>query len=118
MHRRNRKDPFPRIPGNAEQAAFVRTGRGGPTVDDFRVDVTGEGRQGAWNTAAAYVFADEYVKLANAHCRDAEVVKDAFLTHIHALCKQYKQINKLDEDPEAVAKNVRRARRLKVRGIP
>lgn len=117
LKRKTNKDPFPRVPTAAEQAAFVRTGRGGPTVDDFRVDVMGQNREGPWNTAAAHVFAAEYTKMANALCRDVDDAADYFLTHIQALCKQYKRINQIPEDPEALAKNVRRARQSKVGDI-
>lgn len=117
MRRKTAKDAFPRIPTAAEQAAFERHGKGGPTAEDLRVDVTGQGRRGYWNTAAAYVFAAEYTKLANAACKNVEDVKEAFLTHINALCKQYKQIYRIEEDPEAVANNIRRARQAKVGDI-
>lgn len=117
MGRESTKSPFPRLPTTLEQETFKNTGQGGPTAANFRVDVSGAGKRGHWNRAAALVFARVYTKLGNALSRDEVEVQKLFLAHIPALCKQYKRIHKIDEDPDAEKRNVRRNRQAKVSEI-
>ncbi|PSR80946.1 hypothetical protein PHLCEN_2v6581 [Hermanssonia centrifuga] len=118
MHREDKNSPFPRIPSQAELEIFEKKHRGGPTVDEFRVDVTGKNKRSYWNRCAARIFATNYVKLPSAITQDKDVISEAFLRHIPALCQQYKAIEKAERgeklDPDAGTRGVRRARRTKL----
>ncbi|KAJ3534023.1 hypothetical protein NM688_g7199 [Phlebia brevispora] len=94
MGRKSRKDMI-RVVSADEQAAYQRLKRGGLTFEDFRLFLAGRNRYCAWNQRAADIFAVEFVKREDAFTTDVEVVRLAFLHHIHALCKQ---LEKLQED--------------------
>lgn len=119
MGREHRTSPFIGLPSDAELKAFAKHKSGGPTLKDFRVDVSGKNKRSPWNRRCAKLFAAEYVKLPNAMSRNLKTVEEGFLSHVQTLCNQYKTLmaDESDEDidaNDASRANVRRSRRKKV----
>ena len=115
MNREGIDSPFPPNPSVAELKNFNKRKQGGPTIDDFRIDVSGRHLRSPWNRRAAQIFAAEYIKLEDAETKDRRVVEEAFLSHIPGLCGQYKKLLP-DYEPDVVAetRNVQANRRRKV----
>lgn len=116
MNRETRESAFPTLPTEAELDAFTKYKIGGPTLKEFRVDVSGTKQRSPWNRRCAQLFANEYVKLPNALSANKSQIEKAFLTHVGALCTQYKSLNEGSDKgtSEAAIANVRRCRRGKV----
>lgn len=123
MKRPFRDSPFLPPPTDKEIEVFKRYKRGGPTVENFRVDVRGKNKRSAWNRRCAQLFASEFVRVNGASTQDIDVVIDAFLAHIQTLCNQYKEVSRAESDAEddneivhdeSKIQNTRRSRRLKV----
>ena len=100
MGRESKSDSFPPMPTASEQRRFSRHGLGGPTLDEFRVLVTGLNSACAWNQQAALVAAQQYVSQPDAVSKDTELVKETILTHFRSLSEQYKKIQGRGMDSE------------------
>ena len=102
-----------------EMTLFAQHGTGGPSAALLRVDVRGPNQRSPWNIECARIFAENYIKLPTALTDDVEEVEDVFLSHIRALCRQYKQVNNAAtgaaSDTEPAVEMIRRSRRRKVR---
>ncbi|KAL6299909.1 hypothetical protein BKA93DRAFT_741554, partial [Sparassis latifolia] len=115
LNRQNRKSPFPDPPSRKELEKFEETGIGGPTVDDFRLDLNSEKRKSPWNILAAEIFADEFVSRSWYACIDHEQIQNAFVIHLKSLGRQYQSQMETGPDPEqvkrmkAIGKNRRRS---------
>lgn len=98
MNRPNTDSPFLPPPTPLEIKAFEEHGGPGPTLKAFHVNVTGRNIKGEWNRRCAYIFAYEFVKIHDAASHNVDVVANAFLSHIPALCRQYKSLSAGDGD--------------------
>lgn len=88
---------------------------GGPTLENFRLYLKGDHQRCPWNQQGADIFAALYVTLHDAKSTDEAEVKDAFLSHIQALCYRYKK--KVGGDGYEPPNNTRQNRRRTVRVI-
>lgn len=127
MKRPFRDSPFLPPPTDKDIEVFKKYKRGGPTVENFRVDVRGKNQRSAWNRRCAQLFASEFVRVSGAATQDLNVATNAFLSHIQALCLQYQQLSQTGSDAEddnedthdeTKVQNIRRARRFKVSKCP
>jgi hypothetical protein len=108
MGRSKRDSPFLPPPTDAEIVLFEQRNRGGPTLQDFRVNVRGRNQRGLWNQACAKIFAEEYLKSDYALTENFNQVKQAFLVHIQSLCNQYRKLHQPEEEyPEDVVYHTR-----------
>lgn len=117
MQRKDNKSPFLPPPTDAELKNFEETGTSGPTKRNFRVDVRGAKKRSAWNKKCARLFAEEMVKMETASTDDVELVESMFLSHISALCRQYRlglERTNPDGDPKDSNMDRKRTRRRKV----
>lgn len=112
MQRETRHSPFLPLPTKQELDTFSKHQIGGPTVSNFRVDVGGSNRRSPWNRRCGALFAADYVKLPEAMTKVIDEVEEAFMTHISALCTQYKKLNsdKDDQDLAVILANIRPGR--------
>ncbi|THG96556.1 hypothetical protein EW026_g5298 [Hermanssonia centrifuga] len=117
MGRRSTSDPFPPLPTPTEILVFNNKGRGGPTMEDFRVDVSGQNKLSAWNKHAAVEFAHEFIKQKDTICRDLDTVAVHFLKHIPALCNQYRMISGKGNNKAAEARKISNVRRVQQRKV-
>ncbi|KII83527.1 hypothetical protein PLICRDRAFT_180304 [Plicaturopsis crispa FD-325 SS-3] len=93
--------PTDAIPTAPEAVVLVYQlgGKGGPTLHDFRIDVTGVSTP--WNKRLAEIFAADFVSKTWHTCKDEELVATKFMSHIphlRALHRQPKHKDKGDED--------------------
>ncbi|KAJ3768113.1 hypothetical protein FB446DRAFT_792568 [Lentinula raphanica] len=82
-------------PSAKEISIFLRDGTGGPTLENFRLQLQGKGKATKWNKAAAVVFSQHFLsKEAYQHYsqkKDKELIRKAFLTHITQLQRDFKR---------------------------
>ncbi|KAI0041154.1 hypothetical protein FA95DRAFT_1565655 [Auriscalpium vulgare] len=99
-----RDDPrasFPTPPGQTAIKKFNDSGLGGPTQDNFRIDMSGP-QKSLWNMQLASVFVDKFLA-AGYTCQDPSVIKTAFISHLKTLRGHYKeQQNPTDGRPKKV----------------
>ena len=102
MDRYSKSDPFPMLPTATELRRFSRHALGGPTLDDFRVLVTGFNSACPWNQEAASIAAKNYISRPDALTTDEDYIRMKILTHFRSLGEQYKNIQKrgLESDDE------------------
>lgn len=89
MKRTSRNSPF-KLPSNAEFQRFEKRNIGGPTREDFRVQLVGS-LACHWNRRAAAVFAKIYIK-KKGHTFKREDLAACFKVHLRALKNQYERI--------------------------
>ncbi len=114
---RSTSDPFPPLPTPTEILVFINKGRGGPTMEDFRVDVSGQNKLSSWNKRAAVEFVHEFIKQKDAICRELDTVAVHFLKHIPALCNQYWMISGKGNNKAAEARKISNVRRVRQRKV-
>ncbi|KAJ3717035.1 hypothetical protein C8R42DRAFT_724676 [Lentinula raphanica] len=80
-------------PSTKEISIFLRDGTGGPTLDNFRLQLQGKGKATKWNKAAAVVFCQHFLSKETyehySQKKDKELIKKAFLAHITQLQRDY-----------------------------
>lgn len=111
MGRDSKTSPFPKQPSQNQVDAVEQNKTGGPTAQNFNLDVTGYRPRSRWNQNGALVLARLYVNTDTALTSDLRVVQEQVLRHIPALIKQYKTLNQDTSDPkvrEKVEKNIER----------
>ena len=119
MKRDSKDAPFPKPPSKKQVENYEKTRAGGPTVENFNLDITGHRQRRRWNKKGARIVANLYVKAGHiCVTTDVEVVQEHVLRHIPCLVKQYKSINQDQQDPEVqaelernVARDARNTRR-------
>ncbi|KAG2741572.1 hypothetical protein P692DRAFT_201726484 [Suillus brevipes Sb2] len=100
MKRKDKYAPFGPLPNTRDIERFEKTGAGGPTLDDFRVNILGKPAD-KWNKTVAQLFAAYFVESGWFSCTDVDAVAQAFKRHIPALQRQYKRSCQTeDERPE------------------
>lgn len=118
LGRKNRDDPFPPLPTTDELELFKHRKLGGPTAEDFRIDVSGKNPGSEWNKRGAAIFAERFLAHHHLNKSNFDQIHKTFLTHIRALSYQFKKM-KQSENSESLhdrpryaeAANIRRARR-------
>lgn len=110
----------------AKVARYYKTGKDkhGPTKHDFELlldteglpsDAFKKGFSTPWNEHAADIFTKSFLKSKEYECRDEELIKKQFLTHVIQLKDQYKRHVALTDAPsDSAVCNKRRARRVGV----
>lgn len=90
MDRDDTDDP-PKIATHAEVDAFER-GRGpGPSLENFRVHLTGKGFKSKWNKTAAQIFAGDFMNIGVAPNVTEAKLKAMFTVHLVTLSNQYEK---------------------------
>ena len=92
MGRYDKDDPFPPLPTEDELELFAEKRHGGPTLDEFRVLVTGRNARCPWNKRAAALATVAYLEDPLALSTDRDEVESMILTHFRSLSDQYKKI--------------------------
>lgn len=93
MKRLTRDSPFVLSPPtDTEVSNFTLHNKGGPTTENFRVDVRGKNQRSKWNQRCAQLFAASYVRSPGALETDVPTVVEAFLVHINGLSGQYQRL--------------------------
>lgn len=92
----------------------------GPSLQNFRLDLSSRGTSSAWNRRAAKIFTRDFIALDQHTCKDVQVVEKAFLRHIVTLRTQYREFtstggNRLEKVNEKAQDNTRLTRRRNVR---
>ncbi|KAJ3964668.1 hypothetical protein EV361DRAFT_39670 [Lentinula raphanica] len=103
-------------PSTKEISIFLRDGTGGPTLDNFRLQLQGKGKATKWNKAAAVIFSRHFLsKEAYKHYsqkKDKELIKKAFLTHIAQLQRDFNRQGRLrtieERDEERLMRRINR----------
>ncbi|KAK7678502.1 hypothetical protein QCA50_018563 [Cerrena zonata] len=93
MGRDTKKSPFPKPPTKKEVDLVEKTKRGGPTKENFNLDVMGYRKRSLWNQRGALILARLYVETKDCITDDVRVVQEQVLRHIPALVRQYELIN-------------------------
>lgn len=97
MSRESTTDAIPLV-STDDAAKFARTKRGGPTIDNFRLELTGRPRS-PWNKKAGEVFARNFAQ-NDVSCKDMRTIRDVFATHLLTLRKQHMKLSRdPDEEP-------------------
>lgn len=89
LNRKNKLSPF-RLPSTSEFTRFETRKIGGPSKNDFRVQLIGS-LTCRWNRHAAEVFSHVYVKW-NGQKFKPENLAACFMTHLRTLKNQYDRI--------------------------
>jgi hypothetical protein len=90
----------------------------GPTINDFRLDFTGSGLASAWNKHAAVLFSEHFLSLNKYSCRDEDLIRKAFMTHLIQLKVQYKNfVNGQEKDAESLEREMQNARVARRRNV-
>ncbi|KII91447.1 hypothetical protein PLICRDRAFT_28103 [Plicaturopsis crispa FD-325 SS-3] len=84
MHRVLPESDVPAAP-SPEVELFGKTGKGGPTLENFRLDMSGVAT--SWNKQAAQVFAQDFVRVYSSV--DEEDAASKFMTHVVYLRTKY-----------------------------
>lgn len=93
MGRQDRTAPFLRLPTNGELVKFELHRVGGPTADNFKLDLEGAPTSG-WNRRAAVIFADNFMLQGTFDAKDKKAVELHFLQHIKTLKGNYQEQKK------------------------
>lgn len=96
-----------------ERYERTKNNKFGPTLNDFQLDLSGKGISSLWNKRAAILFTHDFMGSNKYECRDEELIKTTFTTHIIHLKNQYKSYISLEE-VELPAYRARDARRRSV----
>jgi hypothetical protein len=88
MGRKSPDAPLSEFPSAAEVEFFKKTSRRGPTLERFRVSLTGR-LASAWNKRAAEVFAQSFVGSGWYQCQDEASIQQTFKTHLIQLRNLY-----------------------------
>jgi hypothetical protein len=78
-------------PEMVERFARTENKMHGPSVKDFKLDLTSKGLASAWNKRAAVIFADYFLQTKKYSCPDKELIREVFTTHMVQLKTQYKR---------------------------
>ena len=107
MGRQGKDCPFPPVPTEDELDRFAQKRLGGPTLDNFRVLVTGKNARCPWNKKAASLAADAYIEDPEALSQDRGDVLELMLTHFRSLSDQYNKLElaKMSPDDERVIRH-------------
>ena len=98
---------------NAVADAYARKMHPGPSIQDFRVHLTGS-LSSRWNKKAAEIFAEDFLALGWAECRDKNAIRRVFMVHLINLRKQYRKTlgpltqQELDREKKILRDNRRR----------
>ena len=94
------RKPWMNVPSPQEVRTFTQTRRGGPSIENFRPDLTGS-RSTAWNKRLADVFVDDFVAQDHFTNKDRKAVLKAFKTHFLTLRSHYlKALNDAEEQEQ------------------
>lgn len=98
--------PVPEPPPQHEISQFSKTKRGGPSINDFRLDLEGTNRS-TWNKKASQVFAQAFLATDLYAPRDPQSLVDAFQTHIITIKSHYsKQTGRINRLQASHAKQI------------
>lgn len=102
MDRKLETDPFPPLPTPAEMRRYEKSGRGGPTLQPFRLNVSGRNACCKWNKRGALIAAHAYTNQEPGQrlTGDVDLVQKLILTHIRALGIQYQNLLLMELDPD------------------
>lgn len=89
LGRETKNDPLPPPPDGDEIVQFVTVKRGGPSVENFRLEF-GKMHLTPWNKKAAKVFAQSFIESGQYTSDDKEAIETSFRTHIKTLCSHYR----------------------------
>ena len=115
LNRQKTTDAFPAPPMKEEIYWFDQGKHPGPTLNNFRICVTGQHARSEWNKHAARIFAQEFITYESAVTLETKDIEAAFLSHVAgSLVQQYKDIQNPPDD-FIKANRVHAARRRTVR---
>lgn len=99
-------------PSSEELAAFEQGETGGPTLQNFRLDLREKKERSEWNRCAAKIFARSYLK-QNFMKQQRKAVEKSFVSHIRSIRVNYlKQIDPKKRPSASELDRKRIARRL------
>jgi len=101
MGRRCRTDPINPVASAAELHAFKFRRAGGPSLEDFRLDLADKASPTSpWNIRAAEVFAEDFIACGWYSCSNKDFIQSTFRTHMIQLKAQYVLLSEVsDEEP-------------------
>jgi hypothetical protein len=82
------KTPWTNVPSQHELEVFKKTGKGGPSIENFRPDLDGSPAS-TWNKRIIQLFAEDFVAAEHFSTRDKKVVEKLFQTHLSSLKSRY-----------------------------
>ncbi|KAG2084698.1 uncharacterized protein F5147DRAFT_589384, partial [Suillus discolor] len=94
----SKKSPFTssNLASVKEVEHFAVTGTGGPTTEDFCVDLK-VSLSSAWNKRAAVVFRKDFIESGSYNTTDSNDIEATFLIHLKSLRTQMEQLDKGDD---------------------
>ncbi|KAI9442402.1 hypothetical protein H4582DRAFT_1809756, partial [Lactarius indigo] len=104
MGRKNRNSQFS-LPSKSEFERFEDRNYGGPTREDFRVQLVGS-LACNWNRRTADIFARMYIKKKKCHLFKHEDLAACFKVHLRTLKNQYKRIKAGSKKKQVDVKHV------------
>jgi hypothetical protein len=119
LGREGSSDSVPAPPTPEELKSFTHRKLGGPTADDFKLDLL-HSSSSKWNERAIKVFSNAFVDADWTKCKDKSAIRKGFKSHFRTIQRHYRdQLTALEPPPRSVIDGrklaARRERRKTVR---